>query len=121
MTLFSAVGARTAFVAGLLFAASGSALAAGSAAPLFKVVTAKDEVVIALPPATTRAIGGADPTHISQALRSRGELSVWHYAVRHGQDGTLEQAPLRKISLVGREILRVEPYTTPLRVVPPSD
>jgi hypothetical protein len=38
--------------------------------------------------------------------------------VRHAPNGELEQAPLRKIGLLANSSLRVEPYTSPLKVVP---
>ena len=61
---------------------------------------------------------GHDAGAIGQALRERGSMTVWRYAVRKAKDGELEQAPLAKISVQARGNLRVEPYRTPLRVVP---
>lgn len=59
-------------------------------------------------------------TALGRALKGSGELTVWQYAVRKGADGELEQAPLRRISILGHDSLRVEPYATRLRVVAPK-
>jgi len=85
---------------------------------LFKIVTVKDEIVVALSAEESKKLGGNDVTHIGQALKAQGELTVWQYAVRKGKDGELEQAPRQRVSVLGHDSLRVEPYATPLRVVP---
>jgi hypothetical protein len=38
--------------------------------------------------------------------------------VRKATDGELEQAPHSKISIQAQGVLRIEPYRTPLRVMP---
>ncbi|MGN6311088.1 MAG: hypothetical protein ACTHNN_16235 [Xanthobacteraceae bacterium] len=82
---------------------------------LFSIVTVKDQIVVGL----TRDDGAmaADVGEIGKALRSRGSMSFWRYAVRKGKDGELEQAPLAKISVLANDSLRIEPYATPLRVI----
>jgi hypothetical protein len=85
---------------------------------LFKIIGAKDDIIIALSASDTAAIGGNDVTHIGRALTGNGELTVWQYGVRRGADGQPEHAPLKRVSLIGRDSLRVEPYTTPQRVAP---
>lgn len=111
-------------LARLVAAGALSALAAGAAAdgsvPLFKIVTVRDEVVVGIDPTDASALGGADVTTLGRALKEKGEMTVWQYAVRRGADGTLEQAPLRRISVLGHDSLRVEPYATPLHVLPPQ-
>jgi hypothetical protein len=106
----------------LLIAASlvtlGAAALTQEKTALFKVISSKDEVVIALSAADIAAVGGNDVTHIGRALSGNGELTVWLYATSKAADGQLEQAPLKRVSLIGRDSLRVEPYATPLRVVP---
>lgn len=91
---------------------------AKDATKLFKIVTVKDEIVVGLTPKDSDALGGDDVGHLGRALKSSGEVTVWQYAVRKGKDGELEQAPLRRISVLGHDSLRVEPYASPLRVVP---
>jgi len=43
---------------------------------------------------------------------------VWQYAVRKAPNGDLQQAPLHKVGLLANSSLRVEPYATPLAVLP---
>ncbi len=104
--------------------AAGAAIFAGAPGfaedptSLFEVVTAKDQIVIGLSAKDIEAVGGNDVTHIGQAIKASGELTVWQYAVRKGTDGQLEQAPLKRVSLLAADSLRVEPYSASVRVVP---
>jgi len=86
--------------------------------PLFKIVTVRDEIVVGLTTADIAAFGGNDVTVIGEALAVEGALTLLQYAVRKAADGELEQAPLRRISILGHDSLRIEPYLTPLRIVP---
>jgi hypothetical protein len=63
------------------------------------------------------AMGGNDAGAVAKALASKGSLSVWQYATRKAANGDLEQAPRAKIGLIAHDALRVEPYTTPLKVI----
>ena len=62
--------------------------------------------------------GLRDEGAVAKSLAGKGTLSVWQYAVRKAPNGDLEQAPLRKIGLIAHDSLRVEPYSTPLKVLP---
>ena len=84
---------------------------------LFKVITAKDEIVIGLTAEELAQMDG-NAGGVAKALVAKGSLSVWRYAVRKAASGDLEQAPLHKVGLISTESLRVEPYATPLKVVP---
>jgi hypothetical protein len=84
---------------------------------LFKVVTAKDEIVIGLSDDELSKMDG-NAAGVAKALVAKGSLGVWQYAVRKAASGDLEQAPLRKIGLIANDSLRVEPYATPLKVLP---
>ena len=84
---------------------------------LFKIVTVRDEIVIGLSPAQLAALGGGTVDAVGRAL-SRGALTAWQFVVRRRDDGVLEQAPLREVSILGRDRIRVEPYITPLPIVP---
>ncbi|MBV8751561.1 MAG: hypothetical protein JO328_01730 [Hyphomicrobiales bacterium] len=101
-----------------LTAAASAAWAQDKATTLFKVITVKDEIVVGLNAAELGAIGGQDAGAVAKALAAKGELTVWQYTVRHAPTGELEQAPLRKIGLLANSSLRVEPYSSPLKVVP---
>jgi hypothetical protein len=84
---------------------------------LFKVITAKDEIVSGLTAEELAQMDG-NAGGVAKALVAKGSLSVWRYAVRKAASGDLEQAPLHKVGLISTESLRVEPYATPLKVVP---
>lgn len=84
---------------------------------LFKVITAKDEIVIGLSDDELTKMDDS-AAGVAKALVSRGSLGVWQYAVRKAANGDLEQAPLRRIGLIAADSLRVEPYATPLKVLP---
>jgi hypothetical protein len=85
---------------------------------LFKVVTTRDEIVIGLSDAELAQLDGKDAGGVARMLVGKGTMSAWQYAVRHGSTGDLEQAPLRKIALIANESLRIEPYASPLKVIP---
>jgi hypothetical protein len=85
---------------------------------LFKVITSKDEIVIGLSGDELAQIEGQNAGGIAKMLVGKGSMSVWQYSVRQADTGDLEQAPLRKIGLIANESLRVEPYTSPLKVLP---
>ena len=85
---------------------------------LFKIITAKDEIVIGISDDELAQIDGRNAGGIAKALVAKGSLSVWQYAVHKSATGDLEQAPLHKIGLLAAESLRVEPYATPLKVLP---
>jgi hypothetical protein len=87
---------------------------------LFKIITVKDEVLIGLNEAELQALGGTEKNAgtIARALADRKELTVWQYAVKHGENGELQEAPLRQIGVLAHDSLRVEPYSSPLAVLP---
>jgi hypothetical protein len=108
----------TAFIAESLMIQS--ALAADKVS-LFKIITVKDEVVIGIPDDELAQIDGKDAGGIAKMLIAKGSMSVWQYAVRKSATGDLEQAPLRKVGLIASDSLRVEPYASPLKVLPIED
>jgi hypothetical protein len=85
---------------------------------LFKVITTKDEIVIGLTDDELAQIDGNNAGGVAKLLAAKGSLSAWQYAVRKAANGDLEQAPLRQIGLLSNESLRVEPYASPLKIVP---
>jgi hypothetical protein len=88
---------------------------------LFKVITTKDEIVIGLTDDELSKIDGRNASGVAKMLAAKGAMTVWQYAVRKAETGALEQAPLRKIGLMANASLRVEPYTSPLKIVPVSN
>jgi hypothetical protein len=108
--------------AALLIISTAPALAQGNQkdqtmTSLFKIISVKDEIVIGLSKDEMAQMGGNDAGAIAKALASKGSLSVWQYATRKAANGDLEQAPRAKIGLIAHDSLRVEPYTTPLKVI----
>lgn len=89
---------------------------------LFKIITVRDDVIIGLAPDDIQALGPSSSEAISvigHALADRGELTAWQFAIRKGGDGALEYAHHQRISLLGHDSLRVEPFPTSMRVVAP--
>ena len=70
---------------------------------LFKVITAKDEVVIGLSDDELAAIDGKNAGGIAKMLVAKGSMSVWQYAVHKSATGDLEQAPLHRIGLIATD------------------
>ena len=108
--------------AALLIISTAPALAQGNQkdqtmTSLFKIISVKDEIVIGLSKDELAQMGGNDAGAVAKALSSKGSLSVWQYATRKAANGDLEQAPRAKIGLIAHDSLRVEPYTTPLKVI----
>lgn len=88
---------------------------------LFKVITQKDEIVIGISDDDLAQVDGKNAGGIAKMLVAKGSMSVWQYAVHKSATGDLEQAPLHKIGLLATDSLRVEPYATPLKVLPIDD
>ena len=85
---------------------------------LFKVITTKDEIVIGLSDDELAQLEGNNAGGVAKQLAAKGSMNVWQYAVRKASNGDLEQAPLRQIGLLSNESLRVEPYSSPLKIIP---
>jgi hypothetical protein len=114
---------RHAFAGGalamLLFTATQPALSEDKGmTTLFKIITVKDEIVIGLNSDELAKIGGTDAGAVARALAAKGEMTAWQYAVKKAANGDLQQAPLRQVGLLANASLRVEPYASPLAVLP---
>ena len=88
---------------------------------LFKVITARDEIVIGISEGDLAQIEGQNAGGVAKMLVAKGSMSVWQYAVHKSASGDLEQAPLHKVGLIATESLRVEPYASPLKVLSVDD
>lgn len=84
---------------------------------LFKIVTVKDEIVVGLNDAELGQLGN-DAGALAKSIVSKGSVSLWQYAVKKAANGDLQQAPLQKVGVMANTSLRVEPYKTPLKVLP---
>ena len=96
--------------------------AAQTAVKLFKMITAKDEVVIGLSEEELRSFGPrADLDNLAERLASAGQITAWQYSVTRAADGSLVQAPSRRVAVFKSDTLRIEPYNpAPLKVVAPE-
>ena len=88
------------------------------AVTLFKVITVRDDIVIGLTADELGQLGGGDAGAVARALASKGQLTVWQYSVKKAANGDLQQAPLHQVGLLANSSLRVEPYKSPLAVLP---
>jgi hypothetical protein len=115
--------AVTALAASMIAGAAGSSLAEGSAPmKLFKIITVKDEIVVGLTSEELRSFGpNADLDNLAHQIAFAGQLTLWQYAVKKGDDGGLRQAPSKRVAVFKTDTLRVEPYATPLPVDAPTE
>jgi len=102
----------------LLMTAAQPAMSQDKGITLFKIITVKDEIVIGLNADELAALGGKDAGAVAKALAAKGQLTAWQYAVKQAANGNLQQAPLRQVGLLANASLRVEPYASPLTVLP---
>jgi len=118
----SKLSRRHAFAGGalafLFTTASQPAFSEDKMTTLFKIITVKDEIVIGLNGDELGAIGGKDAGAVAKALAAKGQMTAWQYAVKKAANGDLQQAPLRQVGLLANSSLRVEPYASPLAVLP---
>ena len=98
---------------------TGRSAHAADGVKLFKIVSARDEIVIGV---TDMELSGegSDLARLASKMRAAGQLEVWRYAVRKAASGDLEQAPSTRVMIIYSETLRIEPYATPLKVLPPA-
>ena len=101
---------RSVLFAGVALSLTAATALAQTAPALFKVISPRDEVVI--------GVAGLDVDGLAKKLVADGQVGAWQYAVRKDAKGDLEQAPLRRVAILRQDTLRIEAFTTPLRVVP---
>jgi hypothetical protein len=110
-------GFKRAVCAGIAFAFLNLAVAPAFSETLFKIVTVKDEIIVGLNDSEMGQLGN-DAGALAKSIVSKGSVSLWQYAVKKAANGDLQQAPLQKIGVMANTSLRVEPYKTPLKVLP---
>ncbi len=107
-------------IAFLLATTYGLAAAAQEQVKLFKIITAKDEIVIGLTGDELRALGAApDIDKVAQWLNSSGQITVWRYVVGRDPGGNLQQTPSARVAVFKTDTLRIEPFATPLAIAAP--
>lgn len=95
---------------------------AQAAAPvqLFKLVSPRDEIVVGVEAAQLGPGAGPGVQRLAELLAAKGQLTLWQYASQKDAGGALVQAPLRQVAVFRSELLRIEPYSTPLPVKAPA-
>ena len=84
---------------------------------LFKIVSARDEIVIGVREQDLQSGPGSDLENLADVLTGRGQISAWQYAVKKNDDGSLCQAPLRQVVVFKHDTIRIEPLASPLPVM----
>ena len=90
---------------------------------LFKLVSPKDEIIVGVEAAQLGTGAGPGVQRLAELLAAKGQLTLWQYASQKdaaGAAGALVQAPLRQVAVFKNDLLRIEPYTTPLAVKAPA-
>jgi hypothetical protein len=87
---------------------------------LFKLISPKDEIIVGVEAAQLGAGSGPGVQRLAELLAAKGQLTLWQYASQKDAGGALIQAPLRQVAVFKSELLRIEPYTTPLAVKAPA-
>jgi hypothetical protein len=87
---------------------------------LFKLVSPKDEIIVGVEAAQLGTGTGPGVQRLAELLAAKGQLTLWQYASQKDAAGALVQAPLRQVAVFKNDLLRIEPYTTPLAVKAPA-
>ena len=90
----------------------------GSAVKLFKIVSARDEIVVGVDAAQLGTGTGPEVGRFAAALADKGQLTVWQYASQKDASGALVQAPLKQVAIFRNDTVRIEPYASPLPIKP---
>jgi hypothetical protein len=57
---------------------------------------------------------------LSKKIAADGQLTLWHYGVKHNDKGELIYAPLGQIVIFAAGVVRIEPYKPAYAVVAPA-
>lgn len=99
-----------------------AALAQNADVLLFKVISAKDEIVIGMPKAQVQAWGNGAPIEVvSKEMTRAGQFAVWQYAPRRDAQGQGRFSPVQRVVVFATGVIRVEPYTTDMPVTAPAN
>jgi hypothetical protein len=101
-------------------AASAPAARADEGVKLFKIVSARDEIIVGVTDKDLAGAEGSDLARLLSKMRAAGQIEVWRYAVRKADNGDLQQKASNRAMIIYSETLRVEPYVSPLKVLPPG-
>jgi hypothetical protein len=84
------------------------------------VVSPRDDIVIGIETAQLGSGSAPEVQRFAALVQDKSPLTVWQYASQKDAGGALVQAPIRQVALFRNELLRVEPYSTPLPIKTPG-
>lgn len=88
---------------------------------LFKIVTPKDEIFVGLGAEDLDKLGPGVPVEVlAKKIAAEGQVTLWQYGVKHGEQGQLVFAPLGKVSIFAAGVVRIEPYKAAYDVMAPT-
>lgn len=111
---------RRIILASLLAAAAYPTFAqTASEVALFKIVSAKDEIVIGLSRADLGATSAQAVDQIATRIAQAGRLAVWQYAPRRDAQGNARMTPTQRVVIFASGIVRIEPVAVDGPIQPP--
>ena len=87
---------------------------------LFKLISPRDDIVVGIDAAQLGSGDTPEVQRLAALLADKGQLTLWQYASQKDAGGALVQAPLRQVAVFRNELLRIEPYASPLPVKAPA-
>lgn len=99
-----------------------AALAQAGDVLLFKIVSAKDEIVIGLPKARVDALGSGTPIElVAKEMARAGQFPAWQYGPRRDAQGQGRFSPVQRVVVFAPGVIRLESYTTDMPVTAPAN
>jgi hypothetical protein len=99
-----------------------AALAQSSDVLLFKIVSARDEIVIGLPKARVDALGAGTPIElVAKEMAKVGQFPAWQYGPRRDAQGQGRFSPVQRVVVFAPGVIRLESYTTDMPVAAPAN
>ena len=86
-------------------AANAPAAHADESVKLFKIVSARDEIIVGVTDKDLAGAEGGDLARLVSKMRTAGHVEVWRYAVRKAENGDLQQAPSSRAILIYAELI----------------
>ena len=114
---------RTALALGIAVTAGAlsTPVKAAGGVTLFKVVTPKDDMFVGLSAEELDKLGAGAPVEaLAKKIAAEGQMTLWQYGVKHGEQGQLVFAPIGKVSVFAAGIVRIEPYKPAYDVIAPT-
>jgi hypothetical protein len=88
---------------------------------VFKIVTPKDDMFVGLTAEELEKLGaGASVEVLAKKIAAEGQMTLWQYGVKHGEQGQLVFAPIGRVSVFAAGVVRIEPYKAAYEVIAPT-